>query len=828
MFEYFWSAATAPGPLKGERLQRALVCLNPARVDPEVWNDKQADYVQQLLDILKRLRARGYFDPRTLSDDPVAEPAAIGKDPVLIVLERVQRTDAGGGKRWDWQFSAQSVADIPRMYKQLGQLLDQAETEPSAAEQSVPVATENRLRSPYHMVEYFLVTETGAEKNPALYRDAARCLDFSLVKMDDPETQTPVYVDDLAAIITYLIDEGSFRREQLPKEPDYDKPVIIKSSKVEAVQLIIVRQDDFWRFSSQTVQAVPQMVEAIQKAATAEKGGGAARVALKKKSIPLDTSSPAATLNLFLTSVVNGDLDTAATCFDTTGLPHTDPAVLRLLAGKLLMILNRHEVIVLREIQTPPDGRLELLKHPAGRIEIIRRKGEDGEERWLFSTATVRSIDRLYEAYENKPILPEFRNERIGLWTLPSLYVREYVVPPSLKRRVWRLQLWQWLGLALTLLVGVLVRQVCVLVLPPIVRQLLSSQHAMILPATVIKGLRPTFTLVMLGVWSLGLQILDFGAENMNRVWWFLRIASTIVAVAAAYRLIDLVTASFTAWAAQTKSRLDDVLVPLVQKTLKVVAVAIGGIVIANAFGFNVGPLLAGLGVGGLAFGLAAQDTLKNFFGSVNVVLDRPFQVGDWVRIGDTEGTVEAVGLRSSRIRTFYNSEITIPNSHLMTTAIDNMGRRRYRRTSTKLGVLYSTTPEQLEAFCEGIRELIRTHPYTRKDYYHVYVSEFADSSINILLYCFHECPDWGTELRERQRLYLDILRLAQRLGVEFAFPTRTLHLYHESSPDSSPPSPPPVPGDWDAAEEFGRKQARDLAREFAEHPGERPPPVTY
>ncbi|RMF82140.1 MAG: mechanosensitive ion channel family protein, partial [Planctomycetota bacterium] len=167
----------------------------------------------------------------------------------------------------------------------------------------------------------------------------------------------------------------------------------------------------------------------------------------------------------------------------------------------------------------------------------------------------------------------------------------------------------------------------------------------------------------------------------------------------------------------------------------------------------------------------------------------------------------------------------TVPNSDLMVAAIDNMGRRRYRRTSTKLGVLYSTTPEQLEAFCEGIREIIRTHPYTRKDYFHVYVNEFGPSSINVLLYCFHECPDWGTELRERQRLFLDILRLAQRLGVEFAFPTQTVHLHHDSTPDSPPPESPPIPHDPDAAAEYGRSEANKLVRELLED-GQVPPPV--
>ena len=139
--------------------------------------------------------------------------------------------------------------------------------------------------------------------------------------------------------------------------------------------------------------------------------------------------------------------------------------------------------------------------------------------------------------------------------------------------------------------------------------------------------------------------------------------------------------------------------------------------------------------------------------------------------------------MRSTRVRTFYNSVIVLPNSRLTTAVVDNMGKREFRRFTTKLGVQYDTTPEQLEAFCEAIREIIRRHPYTRKDYFQVYVNDLGASSIDILLYMFFECTDWPTELRERHRLLTDIMRVAQRLGVQFAFPTQTCLLYTSPSP---------------------------------------------
>jgi len=238
-------------------------------------------------------------------------------------------------------------------------------------------------------------------------------------------------------------------------------------------------------------------------------------------------------------------------------------------------------------------------------------------------------------------------------------------------------------------------------------------------------------------------------------------------------------------------------LIPLVRKSLKVLAGAAGLVTAAQFLGTDLTALLASLGIGGLALALAAQDTVGNFFGSLMVFLDRPFKVGDWVITGDVEGTVEEVGFRSTRIRTFYNSLeevgfrstrirtfynslITLPNSNLVKASVDNLGDRRFRRWKTVLGIAYDTPPEKIDAFCEGIRELVRRHPYTRKDYFHVYLNEFGSDSLQILVYVFFATPDWATELRERHRLGVDIIRLATDLGVEFAFPTQTLYLRRE------------------------------------------------
>jgi MscS family membrane protein len=290
----------------------------------------------------------------------------------------------------------------------------------------------------------------------------------------------------------------------------------------------------------------------------------------------------------------------------------------------------------------------------------------------------------------------------------------------------------------------------------------------------------------------------------------------------AAYRLVDLVSVYLLEQARRSRTRLDDALVPLIPKTLKIFVTVVGIVFVADNLNIDITSLLAGLGLGGLAFALAAKEMVQNLFGSVSVLLDRTFAVGDWVVIGDAEGTVERIGFRSTRLRTFYNSVLTLPNSQLITASVDNMGQRRYRRMSTRLSLTYNTPPDRIEAFCEGIRELVRQHPYMRKDFFHVYFNEYGAASLNVLVYVFWETPDWATELRERHRSLLDILRLAHRLDVEFAYPTQTLYLRREGG--AGPPEAERVQSE---ALESGRREARRIVEETL-GAGARPPPVSF
>ena len=405
-----------------------------------------------------------------------------------------------------------------------------------------------------------------------------------------------------------------------------------------------------------------------------------------------------------------------------------------------------------------------------------------------------------------------------------SVEIRNWIeanVPFLLSETLPVLENWQWLGLLIIILLGFALSRFAAYLILQFFRRVFKRKRFKLDEELERGFVRPIRVAIMAWVCWVALAPLGLPVRIMDMLQIVVAGISSVAAVWAIYRLVDILGSYLTERAKKTQNRFDDLIVPLVVRALKVFVICFGAIFVADQLKLPYGTALGAVGLGGLAFALAAQDTVSNVFGSLTILFDKPFQIGDWVVIGDIDGSVESVGIRSTRVRTFYNSLVTVPNSVLINAVVDNYGERRYRRIKTMIGLTYDTPPDKVEAFCEGVRELIRQHPYTRKDYFHVYLNEFAPSSLNILLYCFHECPDWSTELRERQRLYLDIMRLANRLGVEFAFPTQTLHVQKEG--DSESALKPLIPAE--EALELGRKQARGV---LGVQVGEKPPPVSF
>ncbi len=242
------------------------------------------------------------------------------------------------------------------------------------------------------------------------------------------------------------------------------------------------------------------------------------------------------------------------------------------------------------------------------------------------------------------------------------------------------------------------------------------------------------------------------------------------------YYSVDALGFVFADVAAKTESKMDDNLVPFATKTMKALVVILGFLLILQSFGLNVMSLMAGLGLGGLALALAAQDTAANLFGSVTILIDNPFQLGDWVKVKDMEGTVEEIGFRSTRVRTFYNSVITIPNAMMAKETIDNMGVRPYRRVRQIIGIAYETPPDKIKEFCDRCRYAIKQDATVNPDTVVVNFNGYADSQLNVLVQFHLQVFTGPEELERQQTIFIEILKIAAELKVEFAYPTQTVY----------------------------------------------------
>ncbi len=308
----------------------------------------------------------------------------------------------------------------------------------------------------------------------------------------------------------------------------------------------------------------------------------------------------------------------------------------------------------------------------------------------------------------------------------------------------------------------------------------------------------PLGAVVVVMLWQLAARMLQLPDEPVGvRLYLFQGLQVALIAAICwcGLRLVDVVSNALARLSKGTESRLDDQLIPLLRKTIKVAVVTVVAIMVIQNLGYSVTSLVASLGVGGLALALAAKDTIANVFGSLVVFTDRPFHVGDWVEVAGIEGTVEEVGFRTTQIRRFDKSGVTVPNSTFSSNPIVNHSRRSIRRIKMTLGLSYQTSAAQMRGFLEKVRELIRNHPDIDQGFNFVYLTEFGDSSLALQIYCFTKSTVWTDFLAAREDLMLSIIDLVEEHGLEIAFPTRTLYLREEVWEGEGSPENPGLAG---------------------------------
>jgi MscS family membrane protein len=364
------------------------------------------------------------------------------------------------------------------------------------------------------------------------------------------------------------------------------------------------------------------------------------------------------------------------------------------------------------------------------------------------------------------------------------------VIPESLTRPIlWGVPLGQFVGAVLVTFIGFASRRLIRWVFSALLKRRAAKSRIEWDDDAVDLLPTPLAAIVVILLWHVAVILLELPREPINLRLYVFQGLQAAVAVAATwlvFRLIDVVSRGLERAAAKTETRLDDQLVPLARKTAKVALGITAAVMIVQNLGYSVTSLIASLGIGGLALALAAKDTVSNFFGSVVVFADRPFQVGDWVEFDSIEGTVEEIGFRTTRVRRFDRSLVTVPNQTFSSTAITNHSERPLRRIVMNIGLTYDTSAEQMRGLLAAARELVAGHPGIDQGFHIVHFTEFGESALNLQVYCFTETTVWTEYLVIREELMLKLMDLVAVHGLEMAFPTRTVHVRGEGLPLSA------------------------------------------
>lgn len=354
---------------------------------------------------------------------------------------------------------------------------------------------------------------------------------------------------------------------------------------------------------------------------------------------------------------------------------------------------------------------------------------------------------------------------------------------------LWGVSLWRLLMAAAIIFFGFAARRIINIVFDRVLKKQASRNDLKWDDEFVAFTPAPIAAIAQIGIWLVAAGLLKLPQEPLDiKTYAYdgLEVALWGAIAWLLLRLVDVLAGTLSRASSKTESKLDDQLIPLLRKTLKVVIFVTVGIMVIQNLGYSVTSLVASLGVGGLALALAAQDTVANLFGSFVVFTDKPFQIGDWVQIGSVEGTVEEVGFRTTKVRRFDKSIITVPNSTFSTSPITNHSERPIRRIKMNVGISYEANAQQIQQLLTDLRKLVAEHPAIDQKFNFVHFTEFADSSLNLQIYCFTKSTVWTEFLAAREDLMLKIMGVVEGHGLEFAFPTQTVYLRDEEWPSKS------------------------------------------
>ena len=493
-------------------------------------------------------------------------------------------------------------------------------------------------------------------------------------------------------------------------------------------------------------------------------------------SIPTDDlgrGSPRGTVQGYLAACRAQDFERAAGYLDLRRIQGDGPT----LARHLRAVLSRTLWIDIEALSPEAAGRRDdglpeyrdqvgKVETQSGTVEILlqRVRREDGVRIWQFAGATVAQVPALWEEYGYGPL------ERY----LPGVFF---------ELRVLDVALWQWVALLSLVLVSAILSWLLTVASVRALRPLVRRSDTPIDDALLRGTGGPVRLLIGILTFRAGLLPLGLDLEFQGLVS---RLLAGLLVVAVTWLVLRTVDVLSNRVTPRLEALGDDsaiAAVPAGRKAVKGVVLVLAFVAVLDTFGFSVTALMAGLGVGGIAIALAAQKTVENLFGGVTLYGDRPVRVGDFCRFGDKVGTVEEIGIRSTRVRTLDRTLVTIPNAEFSNLQLENFAVRDRMRLFAMIGLRYETTPEQLRYVLVEVRRLLYAHECVTADPARIRFVGFGAYSLDLELFAYVDTADWNEFLGIREDIYLRIMDIIEASGTGFAFPSQTLYLGRDEPP---------------------------------------------
>lgn len=659
-----------------------------------------------------------------------------------------------------------------------------------AGESAGESAESKSLASPRKAINTFVIAMETQD-----YRTAITALDFSTVDPPPDQLQQVKFVQRLKASMDRiaLVDSQQFSDAA-------EGPPVRFPPGSETSEIIVQRgEDGKWRFAATTVAdidsiyavvadrpvigAIPPAAEtaptAAEETAPAEQSADTTEAneePVDNSAVPEDLRSARKTMHALFESLENRNYELAVAALDFTELEKQEPKLgpyARIeKARHLQAIIDRLDVVNYALISDDPNGPAFRFPPEQPNQPIVISRDEAGY--WQFSAQTVMRIDALYEFYADKPIknLPEEQRP----W-----FERELV----LGNETWRIMS-LFAALFVSLVIGQTVKAVATW------RAKYLESHGNRFRATFMRTVAASSVgvLFLIGL-SIGMSTLVLEHRIEKFVSVSLHVVFSVVIGYVLFRLVDVAVGMLDELAKRSGSTLNSMLSPIVSTSMRLTIIVLVLLEIATAISDQPpSALLAGLGAGGLAIGLAAQETIKNLFGSVMIFADRPFEIGDRICVDGHDGPVERVGFRSTRIRTLDGHLVTVPNGEMANRTIHNIGKRPYIRRIMNIRISYETPPEKVREALSILRELLGEAEYTTDDHPpRVFLDDFLETAINVkAIYWFHPADYWAY-CDYGEQLNLQIMERFRAAGIRFALPSQRLFLAGdpESPPDTLP-----------------------------------------